>query len=146
MKIMIDLNVILDYAEKRQPYYRYSSIVISQVLKGKCAEMVPAHALTTINYLVTKHANQQRANEVTDWMLAHFEVAPAEKSSFVRARNLSIGDFEDAVVATLAMISQCDIIVTRNISDFASSPILAVTPEQFVGRYITFEDVEPPSV
>ncbi len=60
---MIDLNVILDYAEKRQPYYRYSSIVISQVLKGKCAGMVPAHALTTINYLVTKHANQQRPNE-----------------------------------------------------------------------------------
>jgi len=33
MKIMIDINVLLDGAQKREPHYRFSSIVISEVLK-----------------------------------------------------------------------------------------------------------------
>ncbi len=32
MKIMIDLNVLLDHIQKRDPHYQFSSIVISEVL------------------------------------------------------------------------------------------------------------------
>jgi len=139
MKIMLDLNVLLDYFQKRQPYYHYSSIVLSEVLKGKLDGAVPAHGLTTVYYIVAKHNNKQRANEVTDWLLTHFEVATADKSRFVRARSLSMDDFEDAVVASMAEASQCIFIVTRNISDFENPPIPALTPEEFVLRYVSFE-------
>lgn len=46
-------------------------------------------------------------------------------------------DFEDAVVAGLAEASQCDLIITRNVSDFANSPIAAMTLEEFVKRYVS---------
>lgn len=65
------------------------------------------------------------------------EIASADKSAFARARDLQSGDFEDAVVASLAEASQCDLIITRNVSDFANSPIAAMTPEEFVKRYVS---------
>lgn len=55
MRIMLDLNVLLDYFQKRQPDYQHSAIVLSEVLKRNVDGIVPAHGLTTIYYLVTKH-------------------------------------------------------------------------------------------
>ncbi|MGH7601058.1 MAG: PIN domain-containing protein [bacterium] len=137
MKVMLDLNVLLDYFQKREPHYQHSSIVLSEVLKGNFAGVAPAHALTTIYYISAKHATRERANEIIDWLLAHLEIASADKSAFARARDLQSSDFEDAVVASLAEASQCDLIITRNVSDFANSPIAAMTPEEFVNRYVS---------
>jgi hypothetical protein len=92
---MIDLNVLLDFVQKREPHYHHSSIVLSEVLNHKVDGIVPAHALTTLHYLVAKYADTQRANEITDWLLAHFDIAPADKLTFVHARNLQFDDFED---------------------------------------------------
>jgi hypothetical protein len=65
-------------------------------------------------------------------MLTHFEIAAADKTSFVRARKMEISDFEDGVVASLAELTGCDFIVTRNISDFKKSPVKSLTPEEFL--------------
>lgn len=136
---MLDLNVLLDYFQKREPHYQHSSIVLSEVLKGKLAGSVPAHALTTIYYISAKHSERQRADEIIDWLLVRLEVASVNKSIFVRARGLQITDFEDAVVSALAEASSCDFIVTRNVPDFENSPISAITPEEFVRRYVSVE-------
>lgn len=55
MKIMLDLNVLLDFFQKRQPFYKHASIVLSEVLKHNLEGVVPAHGLTTIYYIVAKH-------------------------------------------------------------------------------------------
>ncbi|MFQ5628527.1 MAG: PIN domain-containing protein [bacterium] len=140
MKIMLDLNVLLDYIQKRKPHYHYSSIVLSEVLTGRLEGVIPAHALTTIYYIIARHNDKKRAEEAIDWILAHFEVAITDKPVFVRARELPIDDFEDGVVASLAEVSQSDLIVTRNLPDFEDSPISAITPQEFVLRYLTIED------
>lgn len=143
MRIMLDLNVLLDYFQKRQPDYQHSSIVLSEVLKRNVDGIVPAHGLTTIYYLVTKHNGKRKANEVADWLLVNFEVASAEKAKFIRARGLSINDFEDAVIAGMAEASHCDFVITRNLADFENSPIPALSPEDFVLRYVSLEEPPP---
>jgi hypothetical protein len=45
---------------------------------------------------------------------------------------MEISDFEDGVVASLAELTGCDFIVTRNISDFKKSPVKSLTPEEFL--------------
>jgi predicted nucleic acid-binding protein len=132
MKIMIDLNVLLDVVQKRTPDYYASSAVLSKVLNHEVSGFLPGHALTTIYYLVSRYSNKRRADEVIDWMLMHFEVVSADKPVFARSRGLKMNDFEDAVVASLAESAGCDYIVTRNVSDFKSSPIIALTPEEFL--------------
>jgi len=129
---MIDLNIMLDILQARHPYYHASALVISKVLNKEISGLLPSHALTTIYYITSKYSGKQKADETTDWILSCFDIAPADKDSFVRARKLEIDDFEDGVVASLAEVTACDFIVTRNISDFRKSQIKALTPEEFL--------------
>jgi hypothetical protein len=136
MKLMFDLNVVLDVIENRTPHVEYSSIVVSEVLYHNIEGILPGHGLTTIYYLIAKGKDTCIANQKIDWLLAHFDVVSADKALFVRARSLASNDFEDSVVAVLADVSGCDYIVTRNEPDFEHSPVLAITPEDFVKRYV----------
>lgn len=54
MKIMLDLNVLLDVFQRRVPHFKYSSMVVKEVLKHTVHGFLPAHGLTTIHYILTK--------------------------------------------------------------------------------------------
>jgi hypothetical protein len=99
---------------------------------GSIHAVLPVHAFTTLYYVVAKAAGKPKADQTVDWLLAYFDVAVADKSTLHRARQLTLGDFEDAVVASLAEASKCDHIVTRNVSDFPGSPVPAITPSDFL--------------
>jgi len=80
MKLMIDLNLLLDVFQKRQPHYNASAQVLDFALKNNCG-CVAAHAITTLHYLVTRYADRRQANELTDWLLKNFTIAPADQST-----------------------------------------------------------------
>ncbi len=129
---MLDLNVLLDVVQRREPFYTASAATLSKVLTREVTGCIPGHALTTLYYLVSRQTDKAKAGELVDWLLVHFEVIPQDRSQFLRARSLDCPDFEDAVVASAAEASACEMIVTRNIGDFAGAPVPAVTPEEFL--------------
>ena len=130
MKILLDLNVLLDVIQRREPYYAASAGVLSRVVDGEIVGAVPGHALTTIHYVVSKLAGQEQGLQAIDWLLAEMEVVPEDREIFLRARSLSMQDFEDAVVAAAAEAAGCDYVVTRNVGDFKASPVLSVSPQE----------------
>jgi predicted nucleic acid-binding protein len=132
MKAVLDLNVLLDVVQNRHPHYSDSAAVLSRARSGDFLAFIPAHALTTIFYLIERAANAQIASQTIDWLLQYFDVLPLTKSSFLRARSLPLNDFEDGVVAAVADIQGCDYIVSRNVTDFAGSPVQAVLPGDFL--------------
>lgn len=93
---------------------------------------VPAYAITTIHYLVARHASRKAADQAVDWLLARFRVAPVSSTDLVRARALALNDYEDAVVVAAAEQAECQVIVTRNIGDFKGAPIAVSTPEEYL--------------
>ena len=132
MKVLLDLNVLLDVVQNRVPHYHDSAKVLSLARLGGIQAVLPVHAFTTLYYILAKAAGKAKADQTIDWLLAHFEVAVADKAVLRRARQLPLADFEDAVVASLAEAGQCDHVVTRNVSDFAGSPVSALTPTDFL--------------
>lgn len=44
-------------------------------------------------------------------------------------------DYEDALLATCAKRRKLDLIITRNLKDFAESPIKAVTPDDVLAKF-----------
>ena len=133
--ILIDINVVLDVIRERHPHYAASAMVIDRVVKKMVIGVLSAHAITTIEYLVARHANATQATEVVEWLLARFQIATIGKTQLVRAQSLRWNDFEDAVTAAAAESHGCARIVTRNISDFTASPVNALTPEEYL-RYL----------
>lgn len=134
MKVVLDLNIILDVVQKRAPFYFTSATVLSKILENEHAGYLPGHAVTTLYYLVQRYADKARADEIIDWLLVHFEIIPQDKVHFVRARTLAMPDFEDAAFVTAAEAARCDLILTRNLSDFARSPVAAMSPEEFLAQ------------
>ena len=132
MTVMLDLNVLLDVILKREPHYSASASVLALIAEEALDGRVPAHAVTTVHYIVAKYASHTKADEAVDWLLARTSITPADRGSFLRARALSLTDFEDAVVAALAEKARCDYIASRNVPDFEGSPVPAVTPEELL--------------
>jgi predicted nucleic acid-binding protein len=132
MHVMIDLNVLLDVIQKREPHFAASGHVIGLAAKRVIAGHIPAHALTTIHYIVAKYAGQAKAGQTIDWLLSTLQIIPAGHKEFLRARGIHMPDFEDAVVASLAESGHCQYIVSRNTGDFKNSRVPAVTPEEFL--------------
>ncbi|WP_019024020.1 MULTISPECIES: PIN domain-containing protein [unclassified Thioalkalivibrio] len=132
--IMLDLNVLLDVLQKREPHYRVSAAVLEQVLHGDEAGAISAHAATTVHYLVARYADRTAADRALNWLLQQLHVCAVGRAELERARSLGWADFEDAVVAATAERAGCACIITRNVKDFAGSPVPALTPQEFLLR------------
>ena len=132
MKITLDLNVVLDVVQDRAPHYAASAEIMSRARTGELEAVLPAHAITTIYYLVARASGRSTADSAVDMLLQHFDIGPADKGIFQAARRLRFRDFEDSVVAAIAQASACDYIVTRNVRDFAGSPVSALAPIDFL--------------
>jgi predicted nucleic acid-binding protein len=135
MKVMLDLNVVLDVIQKRKPHYGASAQVLDLAASSRVDAFVPSHLLTTVHYIVHRHADLAVADGAIDWILANLAVASAGHDEFCHARALGVADFEDAVVASLAETVRCEFIVTRNVPDFAASPVQPVTPIEFLAVF-----------
>ena len=137
MKVTLDINVFLDVFQKREPHYAASAQVVSLVTAGTLAGVCPVHGLTTLYYLVRKHASKPEAEAAMDQVLRHFQIGNLEATDWQEARRLPLADFEDAVVATVARATASVFIITRNVDDFAGSPVPAVTPADFLSQLTT---------
>ena len=130
--ILIDLNVILDVIQKREPHYSASAAVLELVERQTIRGSLAAHAITTIHFLVRKYQNQTIANQAIQWLLEHFDIIAADRNILMQATALNWKDFEDAVISVSAQMHSCDAIVTRNIKDFRQSFVPALTPDEFL--------------
>jgi len=97
VKVTLDINVLLDVFQKREPHYAASAQVVSLVTAGSLAGVCPAHGLTTLYYLVRKHASKPDAEDAMDQVLRHFQIGNLETAEWQEARRLPLADFEDAV-------------------------------------------------
>ncbi|SEL05361.1 PIN domain-containing protein [Ectothiorhodospira marina] len=72
--IMLDLNVLLDVLQKREPHYRVSAAVLEKLLRGDEVGALSAHAATTVYYLVARYADRAAADRAMSWLLKHLHV------------------------------------------------------------------------
>lgn len=137
MTVTVDINVLLDVFQKREPHYAASAQVVSMIVAGTLTGVCPAHGLTTLYYLVRKHASKPDAEAAMDRVLRHFQIGNLDAEGWQDARQLPLADFEDAAVATVARVTASAFIITRNAGDFAGSPVLAILPADFLSQVAT---------
>lgn len=129
MKLMIDLNVIMDIITGREEFAN-NSIEVCNLDAHKY--FLSAHMVTTASYLSRK-LSRERAEQALDLILGDdFSIVPCDRKILLAARKFGFADFEDAVVAASAEKARCQYIITRNPRDFAGSPVPALTPAEFL--------------
>ena len=127
MKVLVDVNVVLDVLLDRQPHYAASATVWSAIESGAVEGLLSAHAVTTIHYLVCKNAGAAKARQTLTAILRVFGVAMVDERVILKALEMQSPHFEDSVTA--AELAECDLIVTRDPRGFRGSPVQALAPE-----------------
>ena len=70
-------------------------------------------------------------------MLQFGDIAGGDGEGVRPALGLRMSDFEDALQVTAAMYVQVQWIITRNAADYRHSPLPALTPRDFIRRFIS---------
>jgi predicted nucleic acid-binding protein len=125
---LLDTNVLLDVLLQREPYVETSGPVWEAVERGQAKGFMAAHAVTTIHYVLHKHAGAARTSRVIRELLQVFRVATVNHAVVQKAADLDAGDFEDAVTAFAASAAECDYIVTRDPAGFRGAAVRGIAP------------------
>ena len=134
-KLLIDINVILDVALARAPYWNSSQKILSYIEKGEATGYISAISCTTIYYLIQKESNAKKsANYIRD-LLKLLSVVEVNKKTFERALELETKDLEDNVQVACAEACQANYIITRDPVDYKKSPIPTMSPAEYLATF-----------
>ncbi|HEX6042405.1 PIN domain-containing protein [Longimicrobium sp.] len=128
MKLLLDVNVVLDVALNRPPFVVDAALVLSAIDQGRAEGFVAAHTITTAFYIIAKNQGHQAAVTAVAEVLRILDVVPVDRAGLSHALRLGWRDFEDAVQTVSASKIGADFIVTRDLQDFSGSPVPARDP------------------
>jgi predicted nucleic acid-binding protein len=132
LKVLIDLNVILDTLQKREPFYAASARVLACAETGRVDGLVAAHSLTTLFYLMAKSQSPEQARVVLSDLLRFLTVATVDHATIEYALNLPYRDFEDAVQMMAAAGAGAQYLITRDIADYRLGPLPVLQPAELL--------------
>lgn len=137
MKILLDLNVILDVVLDREPFVTDALALCRECAEGRAVGYVSAISIPTLFYVVRKAKSLDAAHESVRLCLESFDIAPVSREELILARTFQGNDFEDNVQIACAVLSGLEVIITRDASDFGHSPIAVMTPADWRAKYTT---------
>ena len=132
MRLLLDINVLLDVAFQRPGEAASSSIITA--CGNQHEGWLAWHTLATLAYLIERQGASTMARSFIGDLLKWAEIAPTTRADAVQALTWPMPDYEDALQAA-AQACGASWIITRNERDFASSPVPALSPEGFLARY-----------
>lgn len=133
MLILFDTNIILDILEKRHPFYATSKSVLEKCVSDDVFGYIALHSVSNIFYILRKRYSAAGRRKLLLNILDLLQITGADHKHVRNAlQRGDFSDFKDCLQDECAKQIHADYIVTRNITDFSTSVIPAVTPEQML--------------
>ena len=132
MKVLIDTNVVIDYLTDHVDFAEAAEMVFDLCEQNELVGILTANTITDIYYIMRKLIGREKTIQNLKLLFSVFETSDIGKSDLLRAIDLEMKDFEDALIAACAKRIKADYILTRNTRDFANSPIHGITPKDFL--------------
>jgi predicted nucleic acid-binding protein len=133
MRVLLDTNVVMDVLMARQPFLEDSARVFDRIEQRQVDGFLCATCLTTVEYLLERDsvpAGTRR--KIIKRLLGLFEIADVNRRVLEAAIDDNWADFEDAVTHQSARLKGVDVIVTRNVKDFAGATMSVWPPAEFL--------------
>ncbi|GHV09026.1 DNA-binding protein [Spirochaetia bacterium] len=138
MRVFFDTNVIVDIIEQRELFFKHSSAVFLMAVNGQIEGLIGAGSITDLYYITRRSLKDATLalNSIID-ILKSLTLVDTTAQSIWEAMGLNFADFEDAVITVSAQREKVDYIITRNAKDFGTSPIPAISPDDFLNMMAT---------
>jgi predicted nucleic acid-binding protein len=135
-RIFLDTNIVIDALLERKEWMDNVFQILSLAESGEIEVYCSSLSLATANYFM------ERAKMPHDVLLGKLDTlcqictpTLVDASVVQKAIHSSFGDFEDALQYFSAKTVNADIIITRNLKDFAASEIPIMTAEDYLEAY-----------
>ena len=133
--ILIDLNIILDVYQKRDPFYEASAGILALVETGQINGYIAAHSFPTLFYLIQKDKSATEAKALIITLLRIIKISLIDQETIEKALALDYSDFEDAVQMICALQCKADFLITRNIKDYQPALVPVLEPIDFLNAF-----------
>ena len=130
LRILVDLNVILDVLMAREPHWAASAEVWARVEKGDIEGCVAAHSVATLYYLYARQYSAREAKEAVSRLLRVFPVAAIDQAAVERALQIECDDLEDALQIAAAEREGVNYLVTRNMRHLRHASVPTIDPAE----------------
>lgn len=134
MRLLIDTNIILDIALKREPFYKDSANVFKKIDNKNVFGFITATTITDIYYIAKKDKGHEIAIEFISNLIQFVDIIGIDKEIVIEALISKFGDFEDSIQSLASSYNGIDLIITRNTKDFKPSKVKAITPIEFLNQ------------
>ena len=132
--LLLDSDILIDSALVREPYAASANALLAQLRQGRERACMAWHTMSNVHYIVARERGSVFARQFVATLLDFVSVAETGAADVRYALGLPMADFEDALQAAAARACGARSIVTRNVRDFARSPVPAVTPGDALAR------------
>ena len=126
--MLLDTDVLIDVALDRSPHSGPASELLDRIERSSRGAYVAWHTISNFYYLVAASRGRRNARDFIVELTRFVRVAQTDTESIRYAAGLPMADFEDAMQVAAARSCGAEYIVTRNVRDFARSPIPGITP------------------
>ncbi len=134
--ILLDTDVLIDIALDRRPHSGPASELLGRIERGTRGAYIAWHSISNLYYIVAPARGGTNARNFVVELTRFVAVATTDTKSVRYAAELPMADFEDAMQVAAARACGAQHIVTRNISDYARSPIRAVDPREALSQLL----------
>ena len=132
--ILLDTDVLVDIALDRHPHSEPASELLDRIEHGAEAAYISWHSVSNLYYVIAPAVGGVSARDFIIELTRFVAVATTDTEGIRYAAELPMADFEDAMQVAAARACGARHIVTKNVSDYARSPIRAVDPQQALGE------------
>ncbi|MFM9966176.1 MAG: PIN domain-containing protein [Planctomycetaceae bacterium] len=132
MRVLLDLNVLMDFLLKRASWCVEADAIWNATHEGRLTTFVSAASLPTVFYLARKAGTQEFALNAVQLAIETPEVVPVDFDAVNLALAMPGKDFEDNLQIACAVRGDVEAIFTRNPSDFTASPIPVMSPTELL--------------
>ena len=129
---LIDIDVILDVLQQRDPFYAMSARVLTHAETGLVEGWMAAHSVTTLFYLIARYGSAERARIAIGELLSFLSIAAVDQAVIDQALTLPYRDFEDAVQMAAAVQAEVQYVVARNVKDYKPALLPVLQPGEFL--------------
>ena len=127
--ILLDTDVLIDVALDRHPHAGPASELLDRIEHGAENASIAWHTVSNFYYIVAPSRGGMSARDFIVELTRFVAVATTGTEAIRYAAELPMADFEDAMQVAAARACGARHIVTRNVRDYARSPIRAVDPQ-----------------
>ena len=133
MRVFFDTNILLDVVLKRDDKALTDNAikVLSAAKELGMERCVAAITIPTVAYVLKKMSPQERKALLAK-LLEGLDILSSKASHVESALKGGFNDIEDAMQYACALENKCDLIITRDVHDYAPSRIPIMSPSQFL--------------